>query len=82
MISHTYHNYKGAPTLPIRLRKFIGLLIFVAVLFIYVWLAMELSALIIDHTTPPIFNVIFYAIAGFLWVIPAGAVIYWMAKQK
>lgn len=67
--------------MPVRLRKFIGLIIFVVVLIVYIVLAVQ-----IDRIMPADSNialqVFVYALAGILWVIPAAMVISWMSKQK
>lgn len=64
--------------MPIRLRKFIGMIALVTLVVVY--------ALVV--ITIPIQNIsgflqaIYYVVAGLLWVIPAGAIIAWMEKPR
>jgi hypothetical protein len=70
---------KGAP-LPPRIRKLVGsiaLLLFVA---LYALGAARLGSMIPDDM-PAILMTLYFIIAGFLWVIPAGALIYWMQRM-
>lgn len=64
-----------------RTRKFIGVIIFLIVLVVYVVLMTELSNIVLAYDTHPGISLVFYTIAGLLWVFPAGAVIYWMSKE-
>jgi len=63
----------------IRTRKLIGsvaLLIFVA---LYMALAMEVTAILLNGK-PGVVQGLGYAFAGLIWVVPAGAIITWMSK--
>ena len=65
--------------MPIKLRKFIGLLIFIIVLCAYVLAAVQ----IVDIMKPDsniFLQMLVYAALGIGWVIPAGIVIKWMSK--
>ncbi|MEM7619576.1 MAG: DUF2842 domain-containing protein [Pseudomonadota bacterium] len=68
--------------MPIRLRKFIGLIIFLLVLLAYIVLTSELTEILISHTTHPVLSLLYFACIGFLWVIPAAYIISWMQKPR
>jgi len=62
-----------------RLRKVTGtvsLLIFIA---IYALATIALSTAILPKASPGT-ELLFYALAGLLWALPAGMIISWMAK--
>ncbi len=67
--------------MPVRLRKFIGLIVFVVVLFVYITLAVQIDRFLPADSHIAL-QVVVYALAGVLWVIPAGLIISWMSKQK
>ena len=65
--------------MPIRLRKFIGLMVLLAWLFVYVMLAVGLAMRLLPgaHWTA---QLLFYAVAGIAWVFPARYLITWISK--
>jgi hypothetical protein len=65
----------------IRLRKFIGLLVLLCWLFVYVLLAMGIAVRVLPdaHWSA---ELAFYAVAGVAWVIPARYLIHWMSKLE
>ena len=63
----------------VRQRKFVGILLVLAVLAGYAVIAASLGDLLVGGA-PPTVQIIYYAIAGLLWVIPAGLVIRWMQR--
>ncbi len=65
-----------------RLKKFIGLFILLPSLFIYVVLAITIADFLPENA---IIRIIYYAIAGVIWVFPLKPLILWMnsePKQK
>ena len=65
--------------LPPRTRKLVGsiaLLLFVA---LYALGAARLGSLIPDNV-PALLTTLYFIAAGFFWVIPAAALIYWMQR--
>ncbi len=60
-----------------RTRKFIGTVILLIVLIIYS-LAVMLAAAAVLPDGGKIVELIFYAVAGVAWVLPAGYLVKWM----
>ncbi|MEO0466986.1 MAG: DUF2842 domain-containing protein [Pseudomonadota bacterium] len=66
-----------------RGRKFIGMLVLVAYLIAYVWAVVSISASL--ASAPNWAQLIFYVVAGFVWVAPLKPLFGWMnapEKQK
>ncbi|MFV2092122.1 MAG: DUF2842 domain-containing protein [Hyphomicrobiales bacterium] len=64
----------------IRSRKFIGTLLLLAYVFVYALVAMVLGSVIVPRT-PVWVHVIFFVIAGLVWILPAMLMIRWMQRQ-
>ena len=62
-----------------RLRKFIGMILLVLLVIIYALAAMLIGTAILPGAQK-LFQVVYYVVAGFLWIIPAGALIWWMQR--
>lgn len=60
-----------------KLAGTVGLLVFIA---IYALLAMVAAASLEVHNASKLAELIYYAVAGLLWVLPAGIIIGWMQK--
>ncbi len=67
------------PFLPIRLRKLIGTILILLVLFFYALIVMTIA---VTTSVPdnPWLEFIFYLLAGMGWTIPAAAIIWWMQR--
>lgn len=63
----------------IRQRKLAGTVALLAFLSLYALLAM-LTAVVLQVRASPVVEVLYYAIAGLLWVLPAGLIVTWMQK--
>ncbi len=69
-----------------RARKFVGIFIIIALLFIYPAIASVIYERFLSGAQAFLGEayiwilLVYFAVAGFLWVIPAGIVIKWMAK--
>jgi hypothetical protein len=63
----------------IRTRKFIGTVLLVLFMVVYALIAMALGASQIVGG-PYILQVIYFLLAGLVWIIPAGILIRWMAR--
>jgi len=69
----------GMRRVTIRTRKFFGTIVLLAVLVVYTGLAVALhNALIVGW--PMVLQLVYFAIAGLGWTLPAMAVIRWMAR--
>ena len=63
----------------IRTRKFIGAIGLIVFLFVYSLMAM-LVAVALQVNASKLVEVLYYIIAGLAWVVPAGAIIWWMQR--
>jgi O-antigen/teichoic acid export membrane protein len=65
----------------IRLRKFIGAVLLIALVIVWALVAMALAQapLIRDN---PIASVAYYVIAGLGWVLPAMPIVSWMSRRN
>ena len=68
-----------ARAMPIRIRKLIGAILLVAFVVLYMGAAMELSAAWLREK-PAFVQLLGYAAAGLLWIVPAGLIIRWMSR--
>ncbi|MGI9407342.1 MAG: DUF2842 domain-containing protein [Hyphomicrobiaceae bacterium] len=62
-----------------RIRKLIGTVLLLVLVFVYALLVIALAPAILKPDAPWV-QLVFYVVAGLTWVIPAGALIKWMAK--
>lgn len=65
----------------IRLRKLTGLMILLVWLFVYVLIAVGIAVRILPgaHWTV---ELLFYALAGLAWIVPARYLIAWMSRLE
>jgi hypothetical protein len=62
-----------------KTRKLIGAAVLAVFVPFYALLGMSVAGARLPHTTI-VTQTIFYAVAGLLWVIPAGLIILWMQR--
>ncbi|WP_417684215.1 DUF2842 domain-containing protein [Roseibium sp.] len=60
-------------------RKFVGMVVLVVFVIVYALVAMVIGDMTLQQSSTLV-RVIYFAIAGLVWVIPAGAIIWWMEK--
>lgn len=63
-----------------RTRKLIGTVALLALVIVYSLAAM-MVAIALQVNASKFVEVIYYFVAGLAWVIPAGAIIWWMQKE-
>ncbi len=63
----------------IRTRKFVGTVVILATLAVYLPVAMLIGANHFAHAAAGL-QIIYFLVAGVVWVVPAGLVIRWMAR--
>ncbi|MEQ8825163.1 MAG: DUF2842 domain-containing protein [Filomicrobium sp.] len=63
-----------------RTRKLIGTIILFIVIPLYALLAMVVAVSLEVNTTSKWIELVFYVVAGTLWVLPAGFIIQWMSR--
>lgn len=61
-------------------RKFIGMITLVTFVIVYAFIAMVIGDMTLQQASTAV-RFVYYAIAGLAWVIPAGAIIWWMEKS-
>ncbi len=64
----------------LRTRKLIGLIALLVLITVYALLALAAAIVLQVHDASKIVELIYYIIAGLLWVIPAGVIIKWMQR--
>ncbi len=60
-------------------RKFVGMVVLVVFVVVYALVAMVIGDMTLQQSSTLV-RFIYFAIAGLIWVIPAGAIIWWMEK--
>jgi hypothetical protein len=60
-------------------RKFVGMVALVIFVVVYALVAMVIGDMTLQQSSMPV-KLVYFAIAGLIWVIPAGAIIWWMQK--
>ncbi|CUB00389.1 MULTISPECIES: DUF2842 domain-containing protein [Pannonibacter] len=61
------------------LRKFIGMVLLVIFVVVYALTAMVIGDMTLQQSSNTV-RMIYFVIAGLVWVIPAGAIIWWMER--
>lgn len=64
----------------IRTRKLVGTLVLLAFIMIYALLAMAAAVVLQVNQVSKLVELAFYAIAGLVWILPAGLIISWMGR--
>lgn len=62
-----------------RTKKLIGTVVLMLFVPIYALIAMTIAAVRLQDAST-LTQTVFFAIAGLIWVIPAGAIIWWMQR--
>lgn len=62
-----------------RTRKFIGMIVLVAFVIVYSLLAMAIASVVLPNLSRPL-QILYYVVAGFLWVLPSAPLVSWMQK--
>lgn len=66
--------------MPARLRKFVGMLVLVALVVVYALVAMTIAAARLPGTGW-LAHLAYFVFTGLLWVLPAMAIVKWMAGK-
>ncbi len=62
-------------------RKFVGMVALVVFVVVYAFVAMVIGDMTLQQSSMVV-KLIYFAVAGLIWVIPAGAIIWWMQKPE
>ena len=65
--------------MPVRLRKFIGMLLIVALVVIYALVATTIASALLG-ASPWYIHLLYFFLTGLLWIVPAMFIIRWMEK--
>ena len=63
-----------------RARKLLGTIGLLALIVVYSFAAMSVAVVLQMQNANKAVELIYYVVAGTLWVIPAGAIIWWMQQ--
>ncbi len=63
-----------------RTRKLIGTALLLLLIVVYSLLALAVAIVLQLQNAGKVAELIYYVVAGTLWVIPAGAIIWWMQQ--
>lgn len=66
--------------LRMRTRKFLGTIALLVLVIVYSLAAM-MVAIALQVNASKFVEVVYYVVAGLAWVVPAGAIIWWMQKE-
>ena len=61
------------------LRKFIGMVVLVVFVVVYALTAMVIGDMTLQQSSN-LTRFVYFTIAGLVWVVPAGAIIWWMER--
>ena len=64
-----------------RTRKLIGTILLLVMITVYSLLAMIVAVVLEVNTTSEWVELVYYAVAGLLWVVPAAWIIWWMSRE-
>jgi hypothetical protein len=64
-----------------RMRKLVGAILLLLVIAIYSLAAMAAAIILQVNEANKTVELIYYVVAGLLWVLPAGLIIKWMQKS-
>jgi hypothetical protein len=62
------------------MRTVVGSLLLIIWIALYTWVAMWIASLLLPGKSG-LFQGVYYVVAGFAWVVPAMAIIWWMTKR-
>lgn len=64
-----------------RTRKLIGTILLLVMITVYSLLAMMVAVVLEVNTTSEWVELVYYAVAGLLWVVPAAWIVWWMSRE-
>ena len=62
-------------------RKLVGNILLIVMITSYALLAMVVAVILEVNTTSKLVELVYYAVAGLLWVLPAAWIIRWMSQD-
>jgi hypothetical protein len=67
------------PTVP-PLRRFVGTIALVTFVIVYAFVALVIGNVRFGEGSPMLPQMLYYAVAGLAWIVPAGWLIRWMYR--
>lgn len=67
--------------MPVRLRKFIGTILIVALVLLYALLANTIAVATLGESSWWV-HLLYFSVTGLIWVLPAMLIIKWMAGPR
>jgi hypothetical protein len=77
---HMHSNVGFKSPMTQRQRKLAGTIALIALITVYALLALAVAVVLQVHASNKAVEFAYYVIAGLLWVLPAGWLIWWMQK--
>lgn len=68
-------------TLPLRLKKMIGMFLIIALVIVYALVAVAIATATLSQA-PWYAHALYFAFSGVLWIVPAMIIIKWMATES
>lgn len=68
--------------MPMRMRKLLGTVLLLILIAVYSLAAVAVAIAMQIQNANKLAELIYYVVAGTLWVIPAGAIIWWMQRPE
>ncbi|MDA8870244.1 DUF2842 domain-containing protein [Rhizobiaceae bacterium] len=68
-------------TLPIRIRKLVGMMLLVILVIVYAICAVAVATATLANA-PWYAHALYFTFSGFLWVLPAMGIISWMSRPE
>jgi len=65
-----------------RTRKLIGAIALIVLIAVYALVAMVVAVVMQVNQVGKAAELAYYVVAGLLWVLPAGWIIWWMSQSK
>jgi hypothetical protein len=67
--------------MPTRLRKLVGSVALVVFSILYFWIAMTIAIMRLPALATG-WHLVFYLVVTLIWLIPSGAIIYWIQAPR
>lgn len=65
----------------IRTRKLVATVALLVLIVVYSLLAMVVAMVLQMQNASKLVELLYYVVAGTLWTVPAGAIIWWMQRE-
>ena len=66
----------------IRTRKLVATVALLVLIVVYSLLAMVVAMVLQMQNASKLVELLYYVVAGTLWTVPAGAIIWWMQRER